>query len=123
MPAPTPLTETVMAGTWTGALRDANSDAVLGSIVDICAGGVCKGLMNGSTDTVFIEYRLAGDSSIGVSRPFNARSKKGLRLQDRWVARVRRDTLFGAGATHVADRPDSVVMRFRFTATRKRGKH
>lgn len=118
---PVPLTEAVMAGTWGGALRDARSDAVIGNIVDICADGVCKGVMNGSTDTVFIEYRLAGDSSIGVSRPFNARSKKGMRLQDRWVARVRHDTLFGVGATHLAGRPDSVVMRFRFAATRQRG--
>lgn len=109
-----------MAGTWAGTLRDANSNAVIGNVVDICAAGVCKGIMNGSTDTVFIEYRLAGDSSVGVSRPFNARSKKGLRLQDRWVARVVRDTLHGAGVTHRVNQPDSVVMRFRFSATRRR---
>lgn len=113
------LTEAAMAGTWAGALHDATSDAVLGTIVDICAAGVCKGIMNGSADTVFIAYRLAGDSSVGVSRPFDARSKPGLRLQDRWVARVRGDTLFGVGATHLADRPDSIVMRFRFAATRR----
>ncbi len=118
--APMPLTEASVAGTWTGTSTPVASDSVVAKWTQVCANGACKGTSEGSTVVIESTYTIAGDSSVGVSKPYSDPAFKGGKLIDTWVAHISGDLVTGTGAAKLASRPDSVVMRYRFSGTRTR---
>lgn len=116
---PTIITETDIAGTWTGTTTSMTSDSVLARWRSVCAAGVCRGGLEGSKETVDWTYTLAGDSAAAATQPYMDSSVKA-RVIDAWVARTQGDLMSGSGALKLASNPDSVVLRYRFTGTRKR---
>ena len=118
MTAATTLTEADVAGTWKGTAMAEGSDSVMVHWTQVCAGGTCTGTTEESKDTVMSTYRLDADSSIGVSSPFTDPAIAPVPLVDHYVVRVSGTTVTGTGRFVLADKPDSVVMRFRFQGAR-----
>jgi hypothetical protein len=116
--APAALTEADIAGTWTGTATPEGSDSVMAHWTQVCGGGTCTGTSQESKDTVMSTYTLSADSSIGVSSPYTDPTLK-VKVVDHWVARASNGQVTGTGAFHLADKPDSVVMRYRFQGTRQ----
>jgi hypothetical protein len=114
------ITEADIAGTWKGTSKPIGSDSVVSRWTSVCAAGSCKGTSEGSPVKVTWAYTLAGDSSVGVSEPYSEPTAKGAKVIDRWVARVSGDNVTGTGATTLASKPDSVVIRYTFAGTRTR---
>jgi len=112
------LTEADVSGTWTGTSSMEGSDSVVARWTQICAAGTCKGTAEGQPDTITSTYRLDADSSMGTSSPYPLPEAKGAMVVDRWVARVSGGTVTGTQSTHLADKPDSVLMRSRFTGSK-----
>ena len=120
-PAPPPaLTEANVAGTWKGSSRAAGSDSVIGRWTQVCAAGSCTGTQEGSTTSVVATYTVAGDSSVGVTKPFSPPGFKGARIVDTWVAHINGDSVTGTGTMTLASKPDSVVGRYTFAGSRVR---
>ena len=114
------LTETDVAGTWTGTSTPIGSDSVISKWTSVCAAGSCKGTSEGSDVTIQWAYTISGDSSVGVSQPYSDPGVKGRQVIDTWVARVTGDNVSGTGAMTLASKPDSVVMSYRFAGSRVR---
>ncbi len=114
------VTEANVAGTWTGTSMPVGSDSVISKWTQVCAAGSCKGTSEGSPLTVKSTYTLAGDSAIGVTESYSEPSLKGGKVIDRWVSRVSGDNVTGTGEMKLASKPDSVVMRYRFSGSRTR---
>lgn len=118
--ASTALTETDVAGTWTGTSTPEGSDSVIGRWTTVCAAGACTGTNEGSDVKIQWAYTVAGDSSVGVSKPYAAPDFQGAQVIDTWVARITGDNVTGTGSFALATRPDSVITRYRFAGTRSR---
>lgn len=118
-PAPS-VTEADVAGTWTGTSSPMGSDSVMAKWTQVCAAGSCKGTSEGSKVTIQSTYTLAGDSSVGISKPYTQPSIKGGQIIDTWVAHLNGDSVTGTGTMKLASNPDSVVMRYSFAGSRKR---
>jgi hypothetical protein len=116
--APAALTEAEIAGTWTGTAMLEGSDSVFAHWTQVCANGTCRGTTTESPkDTVVSTYVLAADSSVGTSAPQSQPGVTGM-VVDHWVVRVSGTQASGTGMMTLADKPDSVVMRYRFTGTK-----
>jgi len=115
--APAALTDVDFAGTWKGNAMIEGSDSVFAHWTQVCAAGTCSGTSEESKDTVMSTYRIDADSSIGVTPPF-VDPAIGTQVVDHWVARVSNGRVTGTGRIVLADRPDSVVMRYRFEGSR-----
>ena len=116
--APAALTEADIAGTWTGTAMMEGSDSVFAHWTQICANGTCRGTSTETPkDTVLSTYVLAADSSAGTSTPQAQPGITGMVI-DHWVARVNGNQVNGTGRFALADKPDSVVMRYRFSGTK-----
>lgn len=114
------LTEADVAGTWTGTIMMEGSDSVMAHWTDICGAGTCRLTTQESPkDTVSSTYVIAGDSAVGTSPAYADPQMGGTMVTDHWVARVSGNTVTGTGMMRLADKPDSVVMRYRFTGTRQ----
>lgn len=120
-PAPAPsVTEADVAGTWTGTSTPMGSDSVMAKWTQVCAAGSCKGTSEGSKLTVQSTYTLAGDSAVGITKPYREPSIKGGQIIDTWVVHFNGDSATGTGAMKLASKPDSVVVRYSFAGSRKR---
>jgi hypothetical protein len=117
-PAPMPLTEADMMGTWKGTTMAMGSDSVVNHWTELCGAGVCKGIIDGMKDTMVQNYVLSGDSAIGTSVVYEEPTMKGMKLQDTWVLRIANGKVMGTGHAHLATKPDSIVMRYRFEGMR-----
>jgi hypothetical protein len=117
-PAPAVLTEADVAGTWTGTAMTP-TDSVFAHFSVTCGAGICR-LTNAESpkDTVQSSYVLAGDSLSGTSTPHAEASMKGVMVVDHYVARLTGGQVNGTGHVTLADKPDSVVMRSKFTGTK-----
>jgi len=116
---PAALTEADVAGTWSGTAMMEGSDSVIAHWTNICAAGTCRFTTTESPkDTVPQTYVLEADSMRGTSQPYPEPSMGGTMVIDQWVARFTGSQLTGTGMAILADRPDSVVMRYRFTGTK-----
>ena len=118
-PAPMALSDADFSGTWQGTATAEGSDSVIAHWTQVCGGGKCAGMSQEEPDTVHATYTLEADSSHGVTEAYAPPSMKGARVVDHWIARVSGGTVSGHGWMVLADKPDSVVMRYRFTGTRK----
>ena len=101
-PAPTPVaavavTETGIAGTWKGTSTPMGSDSVVAKWTQVCAAGTCKGTTEGSRVTVVATYTLAGDSAVGVSKPYADPTRKGTKVIDTWIVHFSGDQATGTG--------------------------
>jgi hypothetical protein len=115
---PAALTDADFSGTWKGTAMMEGSDSVFVHWTQVCAAGSCTGTSEESKDTVMSTYRIDADSSIGVTSPYVEPSIGTVQVIDHWVARVSNGRVTGNGRIVLADRPDSVVMRYRFEGSR-----
>ena len=116
---PPALTEADVAGTWTGTLMAEGSDSVIAHWTNICGAGTCRLTTQESPrDTVTSTYTIQGDSVVAMTAAYAAPEAKGAMVTDHWVARLSGGQVTGTGMFRLADRPDSVVMRYRFTGMR-----
>lgn len=117
--APAALTEADVAGTWTGTAMIEGTDSVFANWTNICSDGTCRfTTTQNPADTVAQTYVLEADSMRGTSQPHPAPDMGGVMVIDNWVARLAGMQVSGTGMMTLADRPDSVVMRYRFTGTK-----
>lgn len=121
-PAPPPkLTAADFAGTWTGESKAVGSDSVTSKWV-IKSTSDSTGALTyaGTTTTVAYTTRFDGDSAMARSAAFVPPSaKKGApKVQFQSVARVVGGKLVGTVATVLAAKPDSVIARGTFEATK-----
>jgi len=113
------VTEADVGGTWKGTSTPMGSDSVVAKWTQVCAAGTCKGTNEGSKTVVIATYTLAGDSAVGVSKPYANTSMKGTRVIDHWTVHFNGESASGTGAMTLASKPDSTVMAYRFTGTKQ----
>lgn len=118
-PAPMAMTDADFAGTWTGTAMLQGTDSIIAHWTQVCGGGSCAGTSQEAPDTVKATYTIDADSSHGVSAPFSNAVTGGVKMVDHWIARVSGNAVSGHGWMVLADKPDSVTMRYRFEGTRK----
>ena len=117
--APAALTEADVAGTWSGTAMLEGTDSVIANWTNMCAGGTCRLTTTQSPkDTIQQTYVLEADSMRGTSVAYPEPAAGGAMVIDTWVGRVTGTQITGTGMAKLADRPDSVVMRYRFTGTK-----
>ena len=112
------LTDADLAGTWTGTAMAEGSDSVFAHWTQVCGGGTCRGTSQEAPDTVVSTYTIDADSAMGVAAAVADPTMGGAMVVDHWVVRVSNGTGTGTGYITLADKPDSVVMRYRFSGTR-----
>lgn len=115
---PMSLTDADVSGTWQGTSMLMGSDSVIAHWTQVCGAGSCRGTQAESKDTILSTYTLAADSATGASAPFAQAAMKGAKLVDHWVVHVKDGKATGTGMMTLADKPDSVVMRYRFEGSR-----
>lgn len=119
--APAAVTAADMAGTVNGKVMPLNSDSVVATFT--CAPGsgpnttVC---INSTKDTVNYTYTLTGaDSVVFESAPFTPKMPpKSPKLIDHVVGHLAAGQWTGTAASVLAAKPDSVIQRTRWTATK-----
>jgi len=112
------LTEADLAGTWTGTSMPEGSDSVVARWTQVCANGACTETLEGTPDTARSTYTLSGDSCMGRSAPYVSAAAGGATVISAWVVRLRDGKAVGTGALTLADKPDSVLMRYHFEGSR-----
>ena len=116
--APAALTDADVAGTWTGTATNEAPDTGSVQFTISCGTGACKLTTSAApNDTVNFTYVLQADSSVGTSTAFMDPAAKTM-VVDHYVARLSSGTVVGNGWLTLADKPDSVVARYRFTGTK-----
>ncbi len=116
--APAAMAEADIAGTWSGEFYSA-SDSLLGQWTQVCAGGTCRGTVVGQPDTVLSNYTLSADSAVGAVGAMSNPGFPGIKVTEQWVTRLTGPgKMMGTGMYMLAERPDSVLLRFRFTGTK-----
>ena len=117
--APAALTDADVAGTWSGTATNQAPDTGSVNFTVVCGTGTCKlTIAPLPNDTITSTYTLAADSSHGVSTPFADKQRGGIMVVDHTISRVSGNTATGHGWLVLADKPDSVVVRYGFTATK-----
>ena len=118
--APAPLTTADVSGTWTGMNMAEGSDSVLNRwTVESANGTDGKLTFQGVKTSVSFTSVLAGDSLVATSAPFtNPATPKAPQVTFRSVGRMKDGKLVGTSVTMLAAKPDSIVQRSRWEATR-----
>jgi len=117
--APAMLTEADVAGSWSGNFMMEGSDSVVATWSDTCGAGTCRLVTsNAPNDTISFSYTLSGDSAIFTAPAHKDPMAGGAMVTDAGVARITGNQISGNGMIRLADKPDSVVMRYRFTGTK-----
>ena len=117
--APMALTAADITGTWTGTIMPEVGDSVLGRFTVVSTGMESKGVLEGTKDTVTYTHTLDADSFIAVSAPYrNSMAPGRPQVTDRVVGRKLGDKLVGTTVVSLVSKPDSVVMRARWEATK-----
>lgn len=117
-PAPVVLTDADVAGTWNGTGMT-ESDSVFAHFIVMCGAGTCRlTTTENPKDTVQSSYTLSGETISATSVPFAANTMKGLKVVDHYEGKVSGGQITGTGHFTLADKPDSVVFRYKFTGTK-----
>ena len=117
--APAMLTEADVAGSWSGNLMMEGSDSVIATWSDTCGAGTCRLVTSTAPqDTVVFTYMIEGDSLRYSVGPHPDPTMGGTMVTDGGVARISGSQISGYGAVRLADKHDSVAMRYRFTGTK-----
>ena len=116
---PPALTEADVAGNWSGNFMMEGSDSVVATWTDSCGGGTCRLVVsNAPNDTIITTYVIAGDSMTYTGGP-SRDPVVGAMVTDAGVARISGNQITGSGMVRLADKPDSVAYRYRFTGTKQ----
>ena len=118
--APAALTPTDIAGTWNGVTMMEGSDSVLARWTVINPTGTeGKGVFEGSTDTLTLTHTFDADSFVATTTPYRDPNLPGRpQVTTRAVGRLMAGKLVGTATTMLANKPDSVVGRSRWEATK-----
>ena len=121
MAAPAALTAADVGGSWNVAGMGETSDSVTGRWTTVNVDDTSGVLTpEGSTEKIPFKRVLDADSMIVTSTGAytNPADAKGPKLMFRSVGRLKDGKLVGTSATMLASKPDSVVQRGRWEATR-----
>ena len=118
--APARLTAADIAGSWTGTTMPQGSDSVTNrwtTIRDTDSTG--RIISESSPDTIMYSVVYDADSMIATSKPFSTKADPKTKVMFRSVGRLKDGKLVGTTTTMLAAKPDSVLARDRWEATRK----
>ena len=119
----TALTPAAVAGTWSGPALAETTDSVVSRFTVVArpeGGGMF--IAEGSPDSIAMTSTFDGDSSIVTSAPYTdpAAPAGAPQVMFRAVARLTgENTMAGVTSIMLSTKPDSVVARSRWTATRQ----
>lgn len=117
--APTALTDADFAGNWSGTLMAEGSDSVIAHWSDVCGQGTCRvTTTENPKDTVTFTYVVEGDSARYSAAAHPDPMAGGAMVTEAGVSRVSGNQITGSGIVRLANKPDSVVLRYRFTGTK-----
>ena len=120
--APAALTAADLVGTWSGQSMAQGSDSVLArwTCVQPATGNESKCVDAAAPkDTTVYTYTISGDSVMFTSASYTPPAPpKSPKLIDHVVGRKAGDKWMGTAVTTLASKPDSVVMRTRWEATK-----
>ena len=120
--APAALTATDLVGTWNGQSMAQGSDSVLArwTCVQPATGNESKCVDAAAPkDTSVYTYTISGDSVMFTSAAYTPPAPpKSPKVIDHVVGRKAGDKWMGTAVTTLASKPDSVVMRTRWEATK-----
>jgi len=118
--APSALKASDLAGTWNGTTMAQGSDSVISRWTLMNDTDSTGKLIRASTgDTVNFRVTFNGDSMVAVSQPYaTTRAANAPRVIFNSTGRLQEGKLVGTGFYTSATKPDSVVSRARFEATR-----
>jgi hypothetical protein len=118
--APAMLTEADVAGNWAGNFMVEGSDSVVATWSDSCGAGTCRLVSSTApNDTLVSTYTISGDSAMYSIAPHKDPMAGGAMVTDVGVARFAGNQITGNGIIRLADKPDSVVVRYHFTGTKQ----
>ena len=118
--APAALTPADVAGNWNGTNLAGPGDSVIGRWTAVFIGD-STGLLTlqGAKDSIPYRMTFDADSMIVVSAPYvSSAAPEGSKVTFRGAGRLSDGKLVGSTVMTLADRPDSVVARSRWEATR-----
>jgi hypothetical protein len=118
--APAALTANDVAGTWNGTVTREGSDSILARwTVVATTPPESKMVFEGSSDTLALTSTFDADSMMTTSPPYDDPSTPAKEMVVfRSVGRLQSGKLVGTSMVMLADKPDSVVARSRWEATR-----
>jgi hypothetical protein len=119
-PPPANLTAAALAGTWKGTTMPETGDSVVNrwTVVSI-NDSTQKWVLDGSKDSVSFSRKFDADSMIATSMPYtNPQAPKGPKVVFHSVGRMKDGKLVGTATVTLATKPDSVVQRTRWEASR-----
>ena len=119
-PAPATLTAADVAGSWAGTIKDVGTDSVTNFTTVRTSDSTGVFVAAGSPDSIPYMVRLDADSMIVTSVAYADPSapKGSPEVMFRSIGRLKDGKLVGTGAVVVASKPDSVVSRSTWEATR-----
>ena len=119
-PAPAKLTAADVNGTWNGMTKAEGSDSVLSRWTSVSAtDSTGKLLLQGAKDSIPFKTTYDADSMINTSAAYtNPGTPKGPKVTFRAVGRLKDGKLAGTVVTRLASKPDSVVARSKWEATK-----
>jgi len=121
-PAPAALTAADLVGTWNGQSMAQGSDSVIArwTCVQPATGNESKCVDAAAPkDTSVYTYTISGDSVMFTSAAYTPPAPpKSPKVIDHVVGRKAEDKWMGTSVTTLASKPDSVVMRTRWEATK-----
>ena len=118
--APAPLTAADLAGNWSGMSRMEGSDSVVSRWTAVrVSDSTGKLAMQGSKDSIPYTMTYSADSMVATSAAHvDPTAPKGPKVVFRSVGRLSDGKLTGTSTTTLAAKPDSVVGRTRWEATK-----
>lgn len=118
-PPPAALTAAQVAGTWHGQSRMEGDTATVKWTLTSTSDSTGNFMVDGTKDAVPYTSAYSGDSLVASSSPFpDPRNAKGPKIVFRSVGRMSDGKLMGTFTDALASKPDSVVARGTWEATK-----
>jgi hypothetical protein len=117
---PAPLMASDVAGTWNGVSMAEGSDSIVARWTVVSPNGTDgKVLFEGTTDSVSMMHSFDADSFVATSAPYTDQMLPNKpQVTTRAVGRLIGGKLVGTATTMLVSKPDSVVARARWEATK-----
>ncbi len=118
--APARLTAADVAGTWSGTTMAETTDSVTNRWTSIRdTDSTSKLVFENSKDTVRYSVVYDADSMVATSKPYMSTTTPKTQVVFRSVGRLKDGKLVGTATTMLAAKPDSIIRRGRFEATKQ----
>ena len=119
-PAPAALTAADVSGTWNGTSKREGSDSTVNFTLVSTSDSTGKFAFANSKDTTATKMKFDADSMIVTSAPYKdpLAPKNAPRVMFRSVGRMKDGKLVGTATVSPAAKPDSVVTRVNWEATK-----